>query len=692
MNDGVHFTSLNKDGKGNAYILKYEYKTGNLVDTLVKNVDLLMPGSELPVTIDNYSLSIAEDKYLIATETEAIYRHSTQSFFYIWDTKLKKLISLSDDEKQQLARFSPDGKKVAFVRSNNLYIKDLNSNLVTAVTDDGKYNEIINGVPDWVYEEEFSFSRAFEWSPDGKYLAYYRFDETQVPFFHYTYYGNELYPDEVIYKYPKAGETNSTVDIFIYDVSTGKKVKTDINSNANQYISRINWTQNPGKLSIQRLNRHQNKLEVLIADASTGNTNILLTEVSEKYIEKYTDTEHGAMDVIHFLKNGKQFLWTSEENGYNHIYLYNIDGKLVRKITDGTWEITKVYGVDEEKGIIFYESNEVSPMEKHVYSVRLDGKDKKKLTPWPGFNSAEFSNSFKYYINFNHAVNKPADITLHDVSGKLIRQLEDNSKVKQIIKEYKLGEFEFLKIPTEDNIMLNAYMIKPPGFSASKKYPVLMFVYGGPGKQTVLNEYDPFDFYWFQMLAQQGYIIVSVDNRGTPGRGDNFKKANYLQLGKLETIDQINSAKYLAQMPYVDGDRIGMFGWSYGGFLTALCLTKGADVFKMGISVAPVTNWRFYDSIYTERFLRTPQENPEGYDQNSPINFVDLLKGKFLLVHGMADDNVHLQNAVMFSQELIKKNKQFDMLYYADRNHGIFGGGARLHLYTKMTDFIKENL
>jgi dipeptidyl-peptidase 4 len=322
----------------------------------------------------------------------------------------------------------------------------------------------------------------------------------------------------------------------------------------------------------------------------------------------------------------------------------------------------------------------------------MDGSGKKKLTPEAGINSAEFSNSFQYFINFHSSTAKPADVTLHDASGKLIRVLENNHQVKQVINEYNLGAFEFIKVPTENNIMLNGYMIRPPDFSTANKYPVLMFCYGGPGKQTVTNEYDPFDFFWFQMLAQQGYIIVSVDNRGTPGRGADFKKANYLQLGKLETIDQINAAKHLASLPYVDGERIGMFGWSYGGYLTALCLTKGSGIFKMGIAVAPVTNWRFYDTIYTERFLRTPQENPEGYDDNSPINFVDQIQGKFLLVHGMADDNVHLQNSVLFTQQLIRKNKQFEMLYYPDRNHGIYGAGARLHLYTKMTEFIKANL
>lgn len=692
MSDGIHFTSLEGDENGNTYILKYEYKTGKVTDTLVKNIDLVMSGEEGAISIEDYSLTVAEDKYLIATETEAIYRHSTQSYFYIWDSKQKKLIKLSENEKQQLAKFSPDGSKVAFVRNNNLFIRDLNTNKEIAVTTDGRHNEIINGAPDWVYEEEFSFSRAFAWAPDGKYLAYYRFDESKVPFFNLTFYGNQLYPAETQYKYPKAGETNSTVDIYIYELETGKKVKADINSEQDQYIARINWSEVAGKLSIQRLNRHQNKLDLLLADATTGKTTILFTETTDKYFEKYTDTEHGAMDAIYFLNNGKQFLWTTEESGYNHIYLYNINGKLEKKITSGIWEVTKVYGVDEKNNLIYYESHEVSPMEIHVYSIKMDGTGKKKLTTAKGSNSAEFSNSFQYFINFNSSANKPADVTLHDATGKLIRTLEDNQLVKQTLNEFNLGSFEFIQVPTENNLMMNGYMIKPQDFSASKKYPVLMFCYGGPGKQTVNDDYDPFDHFWFQMLAQQGYLIVSVDNRGTPGRGAEFKKANYLQLGKLETIDQINAAKHLATLPYVDANRIGMFGWSYGGYLTALCLTKGADVFKTGIVVAPVTNWRFYDSIYTERFLRTPQENPEGYDQNSPINFVDQLKGKLLLVHGMADDNVHLQNAVLFSQQLIRKNKDFEMIYYPDRNHGIFGGGARLHLYTKMTEFIKTNL
>jgi len=432
------------------------------------------------------------------------------------------------------------------------------------------------------------------------------------------------------------------------------------------------------------MNRHQNKLELILVDAKSGMETTILTEESDTYIDIH--------DNLTFLDDNKSFIWTSEKDGYNHIYHYDISGKLITQVTQGNWDVTEYIGFDPDASLFYYESAEESPMERHLYSIKMNGSKKKKLTEKKGHNGVVFSKGFKYFINYHSDANNPYYITLHNASGKEIRVLESNDPMKKRLKEFQLSPKEFFSFSTSEKVKLNGYMIKPPNFDPSKKYPVMMYVYGGPGAQTVEDSYGGRNYFWFQMLAQQGYIVVSVDNRGTGARGRDFKNCTYQQLGKYETMDQIEAAKWLQKQAYVDGNRIGIWGWSYGGYMSSLCITKGADVFKMAIAVAPVTNWRYYDTIYTERYMRTPQENPDGYDDNSPINHVDKLEGKYLLIHGMADDNVHFQNAVEMSESLIRANKQFDYYAYPNRNHGIYGFNARMHLYTKMTDFIQENL
>ncbi len=681
MNDGLNYTTFDRRKQ---LIIKYSYKTGKVVDTLLKIEPLKI------AWVSDYHFNEDETKILLETEVENIYRHSYTAKFYIWDIAKQKLLTVSDKNKQQLATISPDGTKVAFVYKNNIYIKDFASNKEIAVTTDGAKNKIINGAPDWVYEEEFGFKQAFYWSPDGKKIAFIRFNESKVKTFDMTMFAgmkpklenNILYPEHRQWKYPKAGESNSVVSVHIYDVQTAKTLKTDIGTETDIYIPRIRWTQHADKLAIIRLNRLQNKLEVLTADAETGTTKVIYTDENKYYIGDET------YDNLTFLKDKKHFIITSEKDGYRHIYLYKTDGTLVKQLTKGNWDVTDFIGFDNNKKICYYISAEESPITRQLYSVDMKGR-KKKLSTQEGSNRAVFSTSYKYYINYFSSITQPTYVSLHDAKGKLIRVLEDNKALSAKVKEYGGVNKAFFKFKTTEGVELNGYMIKPPNFDATKKYPILMYQYSGPASQSVMNRWS---FGWDMLLAQKGYITVCVDGRGTGGRGEEFRKMTYLQLGKYETIDQIESAKYLGSLNYIDAKRIGIWGWSYGGFETLLAMTKGAEYFKAGIAVAPVTNWRYYDNIYTERFMRTPEENPDGYDDNSPINHVKKLKGKLLLVHGMGDDNVHLQNSAEISEALVQANIQFKQFYYTNRNHGIYGGNTRLHLYTMMTNFILENL
>ena len=676
MANGSYYSVLENDS-----INVYKYKNGNYVKTIVTASELIPEGKKENIKLGNYTFSKDENKILFPTKTEYIYRHSSKSEFYIWDIKNKTLQQLSENGKQRLASFSPDGSKVGFIRNNNLFIKNLTSNTETQITKDGLYNNIINGTTDWVYEEEFGFTRAFFWSPNGEKIAFYKFDESNVKEFCFSKYG-DLYPEEYKYKYPKAGEDNSIVNIFTYDITNEKTVKMDIGEETDQYIPRIKWTKNNEILSIQRMNRLQNKLEILFADPKNGESKVIYTETNKYYI--------GITDHLTFLDDNEHFLFTSEKDGYYHIYLYKMNGELVKQLTKGNWVITDLIGFDEKKQIVYYTSAESSPLNRDIYSVDLKG-NKNKLSSRKGTNRARFSSDYKYFINTFSDANTPSVITVNKANGKQIRVLEDNSKLLKTIKEYNFSKKEFFTITTSENVELNAWKILPPNFDKEKQYPVLFTIYGGPGSQTIQNSWG--SDLWEQMLAQKGIIVVSVDNRGTGARGEEFKKMTYMQLGKYETIDQIEAAKYLGSLDYIDANRIGIFGWSYGGYMSTLCMTKGSDYFSTGIAVAPVTNWRYYDNIYTERFMRTPQENANGYDDNSPINHVDKLKGNFLLIHGTADDNVHVQNSIDLVTALVAANKQFEMQLYPNSNHGIYTGkNTRMHLYKRMTDFLLSNL
>jgi dipeptidyl-peptidase 4 len=681
MKDGAFYSALEGEK-----IVKHQVTDGAAVATLF-DAATSVENLGKKIALEDYSLSADEQKILISTESEPIYRRSSREENFVYDLKTKKLTQLSKGGKQMFATFSPDGSKVAFVRLNNLYMVDLATMTEKQITTDGKWNHIINGACDWVYEEEFSFAKAFQWSPDSKKIAFISFDETKVPEYNMQTWG-KLYPVDYKYKYPKAGEANSIVTVSIFNLTDSKTVKVDIGKETDQYIPRIRWTNDANVLSLNRLNRLQNKMEILHAEASTGKTKVILTEESKTYV----DVENFADDV-YYLADNKSFVMSSEKDGFKHLYLYDITGKLIRQITTGNWEVADFYGIDEKSKTLYFTSMEMSNIERQLFSISLDGKLKKQLTSEKGMNSANFSKDFKFYILSNTASDSPLKVSLHKApTGQLVKVLEDNAALRKKLEDYNIAPKEFMTIKTSENIELNAWMIKPTDFDPKKKYPVFMFLYGGPGSQQVLNQFDASNGMWFQHLAQKGYIVACVDNRGTGGKGADFKKVTYLNLGKLEVKDQIEAAKYWGSLPYVDKGRIGIFGWSYGGYMSSNCLFQGADYFKTAIAVAPVTNWRFYDTIYTERFLRTPQENASGYDENSPVTYAKNLKGNFLLVHGTGDDNVHFQNSISLEDALIKANKQFQSFYYPNKNHGIYGGNTRLHLFTMMTGFLEKNL
>jgi len=684
LKDGNHFSkTVHNNNSGRSDILSFDLTTGEVYDTIFKGEWLVPQDSTEAVRFGAYNLSRDESKVLLPTEMESIYRHSTREYNYIWHRDKKYLQPLSIKGKQRYAKFSPDGSRIGFIRDNNLFITDLETNQETQVTFDGEVNNIINGATDWVYEEEFGFTRAFFWSSEGNRIAYYRFDESKVRSFSMPIYG-DLYPEDYIFKYPKAGEKNAIITIHVYDLKSNKTSTIDIGEEQDQYIPRIKWTKNPELLSIQRMNRHQNKLELLMVNTSSGKVTTVLAEENDKYID--------VTDDLTFLDDMIHFIWTSEKSGYNHIYQYTLGGTLVRQITTGDWDVTRYYGVDEANNKIYYQSTEESPLEKHIYSIFINGKGIDKLSKRDGINRADFTPNFAYYILYHSDANTPTRVALYTSEGTQIRSMEDNAELVSTLGKYDISKKEFFTFKTSEGTHLNGWMIKPPDFNPKKKYPLLMYVYGGPGSQTVTNSWDGRGFIWYQYLAQQGYIIASVDNRGTGSRGEKFKKMTYLKLGKYETEDQIEAAKYLGDLRYVDKDRIGIWGWSYGGYMAAMCITLGADVFKMAIAVAPVTHWKFYDTIYTERFMRTPEENPEGYEEGAPISYADKLKGNFLMIHATADDNVHFQNTVEMVDALIKANKQFDLAIYPNKKHGITGRLTHYQLYTKMTDYILGNL
>lgn len=679
MANGKQYSVLNFDRNTRSTSIDiYNYKTLEKVKTLLDSKDI----EDLKYFTD-YTFSEDESKVILATDEESIYRRSSLGKYYVYDVNTKSLTLISE-EKIQEPTFSPDATKVAYGYGNNLYIKDLNTGETTQITFDGEKNKIINGITDWVYEEEFAFVRAFEWNLSSNKIAFIRFDETKVPEFSMDIYGNGLYQTQQVFKYPKAGEANSDVSLYIYSLETNNTTEVKVEKAYNDfYIPRIKWTNKPDILSAQYINRKQNALDLWLINAKTNKASLVLQETDKAYVD--------VTDNLTFLKDNS-FIWTSEKDGYNHIYHYAETGKLINQITTGNWEVTNYYGYDEKTDRIFYQSVENGSINRDVYAIKLNGRDKTRLTKSEGTNSASFSADFSYFINTFSSASTPPEYTLNNAaSGNLIKSIKDNDILSQKLSDYKTSKKEFSTIHINGND-LNMWMIKPANFDENKQYPLFMYQYSGPGSQQVANQWNSANDYWYQYLAQQGYVVACLDGRGTGFKGSDFKKVTQNELGKYEVEDQIEAAKQLGKLPYIDASRIGIWGWSYGGFMSSNCLFKGADVFKMAIAVAPVSSWRFYDSIYTERYMGVPQDNTSGYDDNSPINHVEKLKGDFLLVHGSGDDNVHLQNTMRLTEALIQADKQFDWAIYPDKNHGIYGGNTRLHLYKKMTNFINETL
>lgn len=657
----------------------FSYETGEKTGTLISSKSI--PGLSV---FQTFELSEDETKVILGTDVESIFRRSTRGVYYVYDLESENLIKI-DDNKIQSPAFSPKGDKIAFVKDNNIFYKDLKTNSVAKVTTDGVKNKIINGVTDWVYEEEFGFVKAFEWNPSGTKIAYFKFDESEVPEFSmdlYGSYGQDLYPSQDVFKYPKAGEDNAEVSLHLFDLDT--KSNSKINLGEYEYLPRLEWTQDEDLFSVQSLNRYQNELKLYLINAETKESKLVITEKDNAYVDVTND--------LTFLNNNS-FIWTSEKDGWKHIYHYAEDGKLINQVTSGAWEVTNFYGFDNKSGRIYFQSTENGSVNRDVYSVLANGKNKLRLTRRTGTHRADFSADFTYFVNTFTNTKTPPVYTLNKASnGELVRDIKDNSALLNKLENYNLSPKELSTIEVNGN-KLNTWMIKPPNFNPENTYPLLMFQYSGPGSQSVSNTFFGTNDYWYQMLAQQGYIVACVDGRGTGFKGRDFKKVTQKELGKFELEDQISAAKLFGERDFIDADRIGIWGWSYGGFMASNAMFQANDVFKAAIAVAPVTSWRFYDTVYTERYMTTPQENASGYDDNSPISHVDKFdKGNYLLVHGSADDNVHVQNTMQLIEALVQANKQFDWRIYPDKNHGIYGGNTRLHLYTLMTKFIKENL
>lgn len=690
MLDGEHYTQISPDHKR---IVKYSFKTGEEVGTVF---DVATARNHTLKSFDDYILSPDESLILIQTETKPIYRRSFTAVYYIYNVKNRTLEPLSKGGPQQVPLFSPDSHQIAFVRNNNIFlVKLLFGNSESQVTKDGEYNKVLNGIPDWVYEEEFGFNRAFDFSADSRMIAYIRFDESQVPMFSFPEYKGMFpsrdeyasYPGAYTYKYPKAGETNSTVSVHTFDIKSRVTRKMNLEMDADGYIPRIKFTSDPEKLAIMTLNRHQNRFNVYMANPRSALCKTVIRDEAEQYIK-----EQAYSDIVFYPEN---IVMMSERDGYNHLYLYSIGGNLIKQITSGKFEVKEFLGWDKKTNVFYYTSNEESPLRSAVYKV--DGKGKKtKLSTRVGTNNALFSKNFAYYINTYSSKDTPTLITLNNNKGKEMATLMDNAELKSKVANLNMPTKEFFTFKTPDGVELNGWMMKPAHFDPNKKYPVIMHQYSGPGSQQVLDRWGIGSFgdggMFEAYMCDKGYIMVCVDGRGTGGRGAAFEKCTYLFLGVKESKDQAAAAHYLSTLPYIDGTRIGIWGWSFGGYNTLMSMSEGSGAFKAGVAIAAPTDWRFYDSVYTERFMRTPKENGEGYDAGSPIKQAAKLQGKLLLIHGTADDNVHFQNCAEYSEALVQANKQFDMQVYTNRNHGISGGNTRNHLMNRVADFFIENL
>lgn len=688
MNDGESYTQLSPDHKR---IVRHSFKTGKEIAT-VFDVETARGSKKLPY-IDGYIMSPDEHRILIQTQTKGIYRRSYTAVYYIYDVRNNTLEPLSEGGPQQVPLFSPDGNVIAFARGNNLFlVKLLFGNAEVQVTKDGKFNEVINGLPDWVNEEEFTTNRSFDFSADSKVLAWVRYDESQVPIYSMQEFKGlyparsefDAYPGTYDYKYPVAGQKNSEVKVMTFDIKNRVTRTLDVPLDKDGYIPRIKFTSDPTKLAVITLNRHQSQMDVYMANPLSKVCKLVLREKNEKYVRETAYTQMKFYDG--------HFSLLSERSGFQHLYWYNLGGQLEAQITKGNFEVTDFYGYDARTGSFYYASTQESPLRRAVYKADKQGRVK-KLSSSVGTNSAKFSKTMKYYMNVYSSAQQPPVTSLCDNNGKTITTLIDNADLKAKVEKVA-GKKEFFQFTTSEGVQLNGWMVKPRDFDASKKYPVVMYQYSGPGSQEVTDSWN-LGFYgagiFESYLTEQGFICACVDGRGTGARGADFEKCTYLQLGLRESQDQVETAIYLGSLPYVDKANIGIWGWSFGGFNTLMSMSEGRPVFKAGVAVAAPSNWKYYDTVYTERYMRTPNENAAGYAIN-PMERAANLSGSLLLIHGTADDNVHFRNVAEMSEALVQANKQFEMQIYTNRNHSIYGGNTRYHLLTRMCDFFKRNL
>lgn len=681
MNDGEHYTQL----KNGTTILKYSYRTGQVTDTLMH-----LPGiKNSPLkSVSGYIISPKETKILVYITTEQRYRRSFTADYYIYDIKYKEFDPLSASRPQENPLFSPDDRYIAFAHKNNLYMKKVDFKTDIQITKDGLKGSIINGIADWAYEEEFGQTRYFEWSPDSKLLAFVKFDETRVKEFSFQRFSGssdklKLYPDAEQFKYPKAGEINATTGVYVYDdFNKTTRLMKLLDPNPDSYIPRIQWTNETEKLMVYQLNRQQNRLDMIQANPRTGICRLILRREDKAYVD-YQD-----IDGTIFTKDLKFFYTLNDKDGYRHIYQHRMDGTVARQVTKGKWDVTAFYGVDENKGVVYYQSTESSPLNRDVYAIDTKGK-KTALSDGKSYSSAQFSKNFSYHVLSSSTITRPDQTIVRNSKGLTLRELENNKELSDRFNQLGLNKKEFFQFTSSEGVPLNGWMLKPLNFDSSVKYPVLLVQYSGPGSQEVLNQWE---IGWEYYLSTKGYLVVSVDGRGTGGRGADFLKCTYQQMGVLETKDQVETALYLGKQSYVDKSRIGIWGWSYGGSMVLWTMSTGEPIFKAGISVAPVTDWRLYNTAYTERFMRTPEENTDGYEKSSAIRQAEKLNGRLLLIHGTADDNVHVQNTYLYTEALVAAGKQFDMQIYTDKNHSITGSQTRRHLYTRKVEFLEKNL
>ena len=681
MKDGTAYTTTQTDSAGHTDLYRVDALSGK-TQLLLRGTELVPPGAQQPIAIEEYRFSTDGMRLLIFTNSARVWRQNTKGTYYVWDFTAKRLIPVSAKPGYQMfAKFSPDGRMVAFVRANNIYMTDLATGGETALTADGG-DSVINGTSDWVYEEELDLRDAFRWSPDGRRIAFWRFDQTAIPTF-YLLDADSLYPQLVPVRYPKAGMPNSEVKIGVVDVGTRQTTWVDLGGDKDIYVAAMDFAGSSNEIWLTRLNRHQDRLDLLLADAQRGASRVIMTDRDSAWVDA---------NQPRWINGGKQFLFVSERDGYDQVYLFNRDGSLLRRVTPGGWDVLQVYGVDEKKQVLYCGGAIDGPLGRPLVRIGLDGKGLARISTEPGTHGIEFDPTFQLYVDTYSRSGIPPVQTLRRADGRLVRTLADNAALAAKVTALGLVRPEFITLKTPDGVELNAWIIKPKGFDPSRRYPLLMNVYGGPGSQTVTDSWGGANYLWHQMLARDGYLVASVDNRGTGGRGARFMKLTYLHLGRYESADQIASARWFAAQPYVDPDRIGIWGWSYGGYMSSLSMFRGGGVFKAALAVAPVTDWRFYDTIYTERYMRTPQENPAGYGEGAPLAYADSLKGHYLLVHGTGDDNVHFQNSVRLVERLEAANKQFDMRIYPNKTHSIAGGSTRENLYGLFTAWLEQNL